>query len=166
MTNLNLVPAKFYFDESETNVFFDGLHKPGNTWNGWAMPLISKDSINDVLEILHDDEYQIAKMDGDNVYLQDLSFDDNEADILEPIEIDGQIYYDFSWLGFCFQSKGIAQYEDYLHQKARDLMDDINFDHKWDSKLSLDEYLMTHFDDLSEAETNDIKTLLDKFDNL
>ncbi len=165
MNNQNLVPAKFYFDESETNVFFDGLHKPGHTWNGWAMPLISKDSINDVLEILHCD-YQIAKMDGDNVHLQDLSFDDNEADILEPIEIDGKIYYDFSWLGFCFQSKGIADYEESLHQEARDLMDAINDAHKWDSKLSLDEYIMTHIDDLSQAEVNDIKTLLDKFDNL
>jgi succinate dehydrogenase flavin-adding protein (antitoxin of CptAB toxin-antitoxin module) len=45
-------------------------------------------------------------------------------------------------------------------------MDGINYMHKWDSQLSLDEYLFEHFDGLSDAEINDIKTLLDKFDNL
>jgi hypothetical protein len=60
----------------------------------------------------------------------------------------------------------LIDYTEALHQEARDLMDAINDAHKWDSQLSLDEYLMTHFDGLSDAEINDIKTLLDKFDNL
>ena len=111
MNNQNLVPAIFYFENNET---FFGLHNPSSHWNGWSMPLISKDSINYLLKILHDGEYQIAKMDGDNVYLRDLSFDDNEADILEPIEIGGKIYYDFSYLGFCFQSRLITQHDELI----------------------------------------------------
>lgn len=165
MNTSNLVPAFFYFDESESKKTFKGLHNPSNRWNGWDNPLIAKEYVNDVLEILHCD-YQIAKMEGDNVYLQDLQYDDVEAEILEPIEIDGIIYYDFGWLGLCFESMSFSKYEERLHQEARDLMDTINYVHKWDSLLSLDEYLMTHFDDLTNAEMSDSQTLLDKFNNL
>lgn len=59
-----------------------------------------------------------------------------------------------------------SDYEEALHQEARDLMDAINKAHDWNSLLSLDEYLFDHFDDLSQSEINDIKTLLDKFENL
>lgn len=165
MTTLNLVPAFFYFGDSNSTKF-KGLHNPLNLWNGWANPLIHSDSIQAVLDVLHDDEYQIAKMDGNKVYLKELQYDDVEADILEPIVIDGEVYYDFFYLGFCFESMSLARYEERLHQEARDLMDEINDAHKWDSKLSLDEYLMTHFDDLTNAEMSDIQTLLDKFYNL
>lgn len=60
----------------------------------------------------------------------------------------------------------LARYEASLHQEARDLMDAINDAHDWDSKLSLDEYLMTHLNYLTQDEFNDIQTLLDKFYNL
>lgn len=165
MNNSNLVPAFFYFDESNS-AKFKGLYNPQSTWNGWANPLINHESVQAVLDVLHDGEYQIAKMDGNKVYLKDLQFEDNEADILEPIVIDGDVYYDFGYLGFCFEAMDVSDYEESLHQEARDLMDYIDFIHGWDSKLSLDEYLMTHFDDLTNAEMSDIQTLLDKFYNL
>jgi hypothetical protein len=102
MTNQNLVPAIFYFDESENH--FIGLHNPQRTWNGWEMPLICINSINDLMSELNGDYYQL-KFDGDKLeigYSDDL---ETIVDILEPIEIDGKIYYDFAWLGLCFQSK-------------------------------------------------------------
>lgn len=165
MNNSNLAPAFFYFGESNS-AKFKGLHNPKSTWNGWANPLIHHESVQAVLDVLHDGEYQLAKMDGNKVYLRDLQFEDNEADILEPIVIDGDVYYDFGYLGFCFEAMDVYKYEERLHQEARDLMDYIDFVRGWDSKLSLDEYLMTHFDDLTNAEMSDIQTLLDKFYNL
>jgi hypothetical protein len=104
MNSENLVPAKFYFDESEFNKTFIGLHNPQRTWNGWEMPLISIESINDLISELNGDYYQL-KLDGDKIeigYSDDL---ETIVDILEPIEIGEKIYYDFAWLGLCFQSK-------------------------------------------------------------
>lgn len=166
MTNLNLVPAFFAFDGFNTDLSFKGLHNPESRWNGWAMPYISSDSIEKLLSILHDDEYQIAKMQGQNVYLKNLQYEDSEAEILEPIEIEGEIYYYFGWLGFCFYAMPMAKYENRLHQEARDLMYSINYAHNWDSQLSLDDYLATHFDDITNQEFCDIQDLLDKFNNL
>jgi|LakMenEpi03Aug12_release.lakeMendotaPanAssembly.Ray.scaffolds.fasta_scaffold449299_2 hypothetical protein len=162
MNNQNLVPAIFSFDGEGK---FKGFHNPQKNWNGWAMPYISVHSIHDMINELNG-EYYCLGFDGDKLVIDYADDFESTNDILDPIEIDGEIYYDFGWLGFCFESQSIADYEESLHQEARDLMDGINYMHKWDSQLSLDEYLFEHFDGLSDAEINDIKTLLDKFDNL
>ena len=60
----------------------------------------------------------------------------------------------------------MINYEDSLHQEARDLMESIDNNHGWSSLLSLDEYLFEYWDDLSETEVASIKSLLDKFDEL
>jgi hypothetical protein len=161
MTNSNLVPAQFTFDGEGTPML--GLHNPTRFWNGWAMPLISAESMPNLVSQMNVDFYQIDYIEGGRVTIFFQDDCDVVVDYLEPIEIEGKIYYDFAWLGYTFAT---IDYEESLHQEARDLMDAINDAHKWDSQLSLDEYLMTHFDGLSDAEINDIKTLLDKFDNL
>jgi hypothetical protein len=162
MNNSNLVPAIFSFDGEGK---FKGFHNPERTWNGWAMPYISVNSIHDLINELNGEYYSLI-FDGDNLVIDYADDFESTQDILEPIVIDGDVYYDFGWLGFCFEAMDVADYENRLHQEARDLMDTINYCHKWDSKLSLDEYLMTHFDDLTNAEMSDIQTLLDKFYNL
>jgi hypothetical protein len=103
MNNENLVPAKFKFDE--LNSVYIGLHNPSSTWNGWANPFISEKSIKKLLKDMNSPKNLIAKMQKDNsVYLLDLQYDDCEADVLEPIQIDGENYYYFGYLGYCFNS--------------------------------------------------------------
>jgi len=103
MTNQNLVSAKFKFDEMKS--FFIGLHNPSSTWNGWANPFISEKSINKLIKELRKSECLIVKMQKDkSLYILDTHYNDYEADILEPIEIDGQIYYYFGYLGYCFNA--------------------------------------------------------------
>lgn len=161
MNTSNLVPAFFSFDGEGTPM--KGLHDPKRNWNGWSMPYISADSIPNLISQLNVEYYKASIIDGDKLSLIYIDCDELIVDLLEPINIDGQIYYDFAWLGFTFEK---IDYEERLHQEARDLMDTINYVHKWDSLLSLDEYLLTHFDDLTNAEMSDIQTLLDKFNNL
>lgn len=103
MNNENLVPAKFKFDE--LNSTYIGLHNPASRWNGWANPFISEKSIKKLLRHLNNPEYLIAKMQKDNsVYLLDLQYEDIEAEILEPININGENYYYFGYLGYCFNA--------------------------------------------------------------
>ena len=103
MNNSNLVPAKFYF--SEFNSLYDGFHDPSRNWNGWAMPMISEKSIKQLIKDLYDPEYMgiFMRQNGD-VYIYDMSLD-SEPEILSPIEVEGKIYYDFAWLGLCFEVK-------------------------------------------------------------
>ena len=103
MTNPNLVPAKFKFDEMKS--FYIGLHNPTSTWNGWANPYISEKSIKKLIRHLKVNSELIIKMQKDNsLYILDTQYNDNEADILEPIEIDGENYYYFGYLGYCFNA--------------------------------------------------------------
>ena len=39
-------------------------------------------------------------------------------------------------------------YEDKLHDKARDLMEELDEKYGWDNMISLDEYLYEYFDNL------------------
>jgi hypothetical protein len=103
MINENLVHAKFKFDELKS--VYIGLHNPLSRWNGWANPFISEKSIKKLIRHLKVNDELIIKMQKDkSLYILDTQYPDYEADILEPIEIDGQIYYYFGYLGYCFNS--------------------------------------------------------------
>lgn len=55
------------------------------------------------------------------------------------------------------------KYENYLHEGARLLMDDINTLHGWHDILSLDEFMHQNWYLLSEFEKELINNLLSKF---
>lgn len=166
---IETIPTKFTkgfvsYDEDEEWNEMRAICDVNKSWNGWAMPYIHEDSIQKFIELTSWEGNVFTLLpNGD---LLSIVPEDDYEETIKPEIIDGEKYYYLGNEGLCFAFVPLAEYEESLHQEARDLMDDINDAHKWDSKLSLDEYLMTHFDDLTESEINDIKTLLDKFDNL
>lgn len=164
---IETIPTKFTkgfvsYDEDGTEM--KAICDENKSWNGWAMPYIHEDSIQKFIELTSWEGNVFTLLpNGD---LLSIVPDDDYEETIKPEIIDGEKYYYLGDEGLCFDFTSAWDYEEGLHQEARDLMDEINDAHKWDSKLSLDEYLFEHFDELTESEINDIKTLLDKFDNL
>ena len=57
-------------------------------------------------------------------------------------------------------------YEDKLHDKARDLMEELDEKYGWDNMISLDEYLYEYFDNLELRDRDRINNLLTAFSNV
>ena len=57
-------------------------------------------------------------------------------------------------------------YEDKLHDKARDLMEELDAKYGWDNMISLDEYLYEYFDNLESRDKDRINNLLTAFSNV
>jgi hypothetical protein len=57
-------------------------------------------------------------------------------------------------------------YEDKLHDKARELMEELDEKYGWDNMISLDEYLYEYFDNLESRDKDRINNLLTAFSNV
>jgi hypothetical protein len=157
-----LVEGFVYYDEDGSDM--KAICDINKKWNGWAMPYIHHSSIEKFIKLTSWEGNVFTLLpNGD---LLSVVPEDDYEETIKPEIINGEKYYYLGNEGLCFEFTNAFDYEESLHQEARDLMDAINLIHKWDSLLSLDEYLMTHFDDLTNAEMSDIQTLLDKFNNL
>jgi len=102
MNNSNLVPAKFTFDGEGTPML--GLHNPTRFWNGYAMPFISADSMPTLVSQLNVDFYQVDYVEGGRATIFFADNCDVVIDYLEPIEIDGKVYYNFADFGYTFDT--------------------------------------------------------------
>lgn len=100
MKNEILVPAIFTFDETECH--FKGLHNPKSGWNGWYMPYIHEDSINDFISIVstNEDNYQL---EGDSLHVTNYECGHVVySGVIEPTIIEGGKYYNLGFEGLCF----------------------------------------------------------------
>lgn len=57
-------------------------------------------------------------------------------------------------------------YEDKLHDKARELMEELDEKYGWDNMISLDEYLYEYSDNLESRDKDRINNLLTAFSNV
>lgn len=103
MTNQNLVPAIFVFDETK-KYEMKGLHNPLNRWNGWYMPYIHENSIYKFIEQTNCDEF-IASIIDEKLKIVELCEDEYYISWIAPDEINGQNYYNLGYLGLCFDLK-------------------------------------------------------------
>lgn len=70
-------------------------------WNGWLKPLLLQADAKKMLNDIMCNEWGEWNEENDIIYITT----DGDTYILEPIRIDGKMYYDFGNLGWCFEKK-------------------------------------------------------------
>lgn len=113
MSNLVKGIASFEGDESTNMVAYCD---PSKHWNGWAMPYIHSNHIDDLIaRISYEDCY--LERSGENIMV--IEYYQGEIQntyIIEPVllggenyyklndvnQIDGEMYYNFGFMGLCF----------------------------------------------------------------
>lgn len=71
-------------------------------WNGWLCPHIHADDVDDMLRYLTKDYAWITyKRIEEGILITEIH-DDNHESLVEPFEHEGQTYYDFGDMGWCF----------------------------------------------------------------
>lgn len=118
----NLVKGIASF-EGETASNMVAYCDPSKRWNGWAMPYIHADYIEDLIARISYEDC-ILEMSGDNIRVYEYYEGEiQNSYVIEPVLlggdnyyklndvnlIDGEMYYDFGFMGLCFDFEPLKE---------------------------------------------------------
>ena len=93
------VSGHAYFEDSKR---FKAIHNPNHRWNGWAMPYIHHSAVKAVCKLTSWDGQKVTLNKEGIVTIQQ---DGEDPVLIEPVVINGEIYYYFGNEGWCWEFK-------------------------------------------------------------
>lgn len=96
-----MVKAKFKIESVEGS--FEGFHDPGNRWNGWAKPKLTRKGAKALCKAMPpaDDEigFRFASQEGNDWLIVDEEVSEMIPEVAGP---NGETLYDMGDLGLCW----------------------------------------------------------------